>query len=47
MVHVRDDQSTAAEMVLIDLVDESLPWRHAPAKLAKSIIKWYNSQSKK
>ncbi len=31
------------EMIRGDLVDESKPWRHDPAKLAKEILEWYNS----
>jgi uncharacterized cofD-like protein len=46
MVHTRDGETPPFEIVLADLVDEALPWRHDPAKLAKALIKWYNSQSK-
>lgn len=47
MVRTREDKPSAVAIVLTDLVDESLPWRHDPAKLAKAIQKWYNSQSRK
>lgn len=47
MVHPRENKMPAVEIVLANLVDEFLPWRHDPQKLAKSIIKWYNSQGKK
>lgn len=47
MVRPRADTPPAFEIVLSDLVDQALPWRHDPSKLAKMVIKWYNSQSRK
>lgn len=47
MVHPRADAPLAFEIVLGDLVDQALPWRHDPQKLARSIIKWYNLQNRK
>lgn len=47
MVRTREHKTSAFEIVLTNLVDESLPWRHDPAKLAKAIQKWYNSQGRK
>jgi uncharacterized cofD-like protein len=32
------------EIILTDLVDEAMPWRHDPSKLAKEIVQWYNGQ---
>lgn len=47
MVRPRENEQSAFEIVLTDLIDESLPWRHSPAKLANSVQNWYNSTSRK
>ena len=47
LVQVAGHASHKFEIVQTDLVDQTLPWRHDPTKLAKAIQKWYNSQSKK
>ncbi len=39
MVHSRD--SSAASVILVDIVDEAKPWRHDPTKLAKEILRFY------
>jgi len=44
IVHPRGDMNPDFEMILTDLVDESMPWRHDPNKLAKEIFKWYNER---
>jgi len=33
-------------LILADLVDESQPWRHDPSKLAKEILKYYETNRK-
>ena len=43
-VRARDDENPDFEMILTDLVDESMPWRHDPHKLAKQIFKWYDAR---
>ncbi len=46
MVQVDKSEMPGCEMILADLVDESKPWRHDPAKLAKEILQWYSSHKK-
>lgn len=43
-VRRRDGTQQHFEIILTDLVDEAMPWRHDPRKLAKEIIKWYSEQ---
>jgi uncharacterized cofD-like protein len=47
MVRPRELLAPDYQMILTDLVDESTPWRHTPGKLAKSILEWYNSRTRK
>lgn len=42
IVRPRAGEHPDFEMMLTDLVDESMPWRHDSHKLAKQIFKWYN-----
>ncbi|MBI5032008.1 MAG: YvcK family protein [Chloroflexi bacterium] len=44
VVRLRQGQLEDYEIIVTDLVDEAMPWRHDPRKLAKEIIKWYNQQ---
>lgn len=45
LVRPRDDKHPGFEMRLTDLVDEAMPWRHDPHKLAQAIFKWYHEHS--
>lgn len=47
MVKPREQPTPGLQVIATDLVDEVLPWRHDPAKLAKSIFKWYNTRNRK
>jgi len=44
VVRLRQGELPDYEIILTDLVDEAMPWRHDPHKLAKEIIKWYNAE---
>lgn len=44
---VRDGSAASGfQLVEADLVDEEMPWRHDPHKLANEILKLYNAQEK-
>jgi uncharacterized cofD-like protein len=43
MVHLRAEGAHQA-ILLADIVDEDMPWRHAPKKLAQVILDWYNTR---
>ena len=38
------DGARAFELMLADVADDAQPWRHAPAKLARVILDWYNGK---
>jgi len=38
LVHPRDDTAHRFELILGDVADEAMPWRHDPSKLAKVIL---------
>jgi uncharacterized cofD-like protein len=46
MVKPRDSGAPQFELILADLVDESKPWRHDPAKLAAEILRLYQARKK-
>jgi len=44
LVRPRENDAPPFEMLLTDLVDDAMPWRHDSRKLAKEIISWYNKK---
>jgi uncharacterized cofD-like protein len=45
MVRVGTANARAHAIIFFDLVDETKPWRHDPAKLAHAILNWYNARN--
>jgi hypothetical protein len=41
MVRFESDGTNRFELIAADLVDEAMPWRHSPSKLAKVILDWH------
>ncbi len=45
MVRAGSEPARAYAIVFADIVDERMPWRHDPAKLARVILDWYNARN--
>ena len=45
MVRPRNVSSREYAIIFADIVDETKPWRHDPAKLAKVILDWHNTRN--
>ena len=45
MVRARGNAPREYTVVFADSVDETKPWRHDPAKLAKMILEWFNTRN--
>ena len=45
MVRARAVAAREYAIIFADIVDETKPWRHDPAKLARVILNWYNTRN--
>jgi len=47
MVRLGSDGTNRFELIAADLVDEAMPWRHDPSKLARVILDWQDGESRR